>query len=244
MKKDFLNIYFTKRFNAIDKCIIAYKQYQNPEDLHRLRVNIKKIKALISFIEDVFDEKHKSQELKALFQKAGAIRELQINIHLLNLIPQFPKRFITHLKKEEDNLSQQFLKHTPRYLKSISQFRNDLSLPQRLPAKKSLQTYFKKQLKKANKKLQNKNRENTHRYRTKIKNMLYVYNSLPKKLQENIKLDGEVLTEQQKKVGQWHDLYSAINFLSKQSFAPEIAEHLSKLKRKEGKLFSALPRKS
>ena len=240
MEKYLLNTYINKRLKSIKRRLTAYKQNQTPEDLHHIRVDIKKIKALFSFAEDAYKRNYSCKELKSLFRKAGAIREQQINIQLLSVLSPFPKRFVAQLKQEENALQKQFLKYTSHYLKNITHFKNDLSLPERLPNKRTLQSYFRKELKKANKKLHSDNKESTHRYRTKIKNILYVYNILPENLQQSIELDTESITLQQKKVGQWHDLYSAINYLSNQSFAPKITDYISKLKQKESKQFNAL----
>lgn len=240
MKKNLLNTYITKRIKSIKQHLIVYEENKAPEELHRIRVDIKKIKALLSFAEDAYENNYSRKKLKSLFQKAGAIRELQINIQLLSELSPFPKQFVAQLKQEKNNLQEQFLKNTSLYLKNITRFKDDLSLPKTLPNKRTLHAYFKKELKKANQKLHSGNKENTHRYRTKIKNILYVYNCLPENLQQNIELNKTNITQQQKKVGQWHDLYSAINYLSNQSFAPKITEYISKLKRKESRQFKTL----
>lgn len=240
MKKDILNNYILKRLNSIELHLVAYNQQKNSEDIHRLRVDIKKIKAILSFAKKIYDREYNTDSLSALFHNAGTIRELQINQLLLCRLPEFPKRYLKQLKKEENNLKQQFRMRTPHYIKNISKLRYSLSLPTELSGKKSIKNYIKKELKKANKKLRSNDKEYTHRYRSIIKKLLYVYNIIPLKLQQRIKLEKTVINQQQKKVGKWHDHYIATNFLSKQSFAPEIRHYISKMRTKENRLFAAL----
>ena len=240
MKKNVFNTYFDKRLKSIKQHLISYKQDQKPEDLHHIRVEIKKIKAILSFAKDLYEEAYDLSELKPLFKKAGAIRELQINRQLLVELPPFPKQYLKQLKQEETDLTQQFIRNNTRYLKSAERFREGLSLPENLPAKKHLKAHFKKELKKAHKKWQNKNRKDMHRYRRKLKNMLYLYNALPEKVQHSSELDKTGINQQQQKLGKWHDLYSAISFLSRQAFSTKITDYIARLKTKESKRFKSL----
>lgn len=57
------------------------------EDIHQLRVSIKKLRAVWSLIEkinkDKFDKKNHFQIVKNLFKKAGYLREAQLNLAML-----------------------------------------------------------------------------------------------------------------------------------------------------------------
>ncbi|MBK8698521.1 MAG: CHAD domain-containing protein [Saprospiraceae bacterium] len=94
--------------------------------------------------------------------------------------------------------------------------------------------------KKANKILQDKDREGMHQYRKKIKKLMYVYNVLPKKIQKMIDFNKTELNNQQKRLGNWHDNYAAINYFSDEHIPLETSEYFQKLKKREERQFNAL----
>ena len=240
MKNNHLNHYVIGRLKSITQHFSAYTKDKKPQRLHHLRVDIKKIKAVFSFAEKVYKEKYKTNTLKPLFQKAGKIREIQINTQLLNEFPQPPEKLITQLKKKENILSLQFIKYSSRYLKLIKTLRENIYLPEILPSKKKIKKYFKKEEQKANKKLKNKDKAHVHQYRMKIKKIMYIFKALPNSIQQEIELDETKINKQQKKLGSWHDTYSAINFLSLEQSQLKTAPYILKLKEKEKRQFDAL----
>jgi len=225
---------------SIEQNLLIYKKYKHPHCLHHLRVDIKKIKAVFSFAESVYKKKYSTTKLKPLFNKTGEIREIQINIHLLSEFPHPPERIITELKKKENLLIEQFLKHGSRYIWRIKNFRKNVCLPEILPDKITITKYFNKEKQKSNKKLVSKNREDVHRYRTKIKKIMYVYIALPRRIKKEIELNEVEINKLQEKLGDWHDTYSAINFLSNEHFPINTSEYILKLKEKENRQFNAL----
>lgn len=240
MERNLLNNYVLDRFKSIEQNLSAYTKDKKPEFLHRLRVEIKKIKAVFSFAEYIYKQKHDATKLKPLFLKAGKIREMQINIHLLSAVPLPPKRLVTQLKKKETILIQQFIKNSSRYILLIKDFRKKACLPEILRSKKTIIKYFKKEREKANKTLQDIDREGMHEYRKKIKKMMYIYSALPKRMQKKIELNEAEINKQQKKLGDWHDTYSAINFFSHAHFPMQTSELILKLQKKEKRQFNTL----
>lgn len=65
---------------------------QGVEDIHQLRVAIKKLRALISLIElagnGEFQKKEHFDFFKNIFRKAGKVREIQVNLSLIKKIDQ------------------------------------------------------------------------------------------------------------------------------------------------------------
>ena len=242
MKKNLLKHYVVNRLKSIEQNLSIYIQDKKPESLHHLRVEIKKIKAVFSFSKKVYKEKYNTAKLKPLFNKAGKIRETQINIHLLGLFPYPPEKLIEQLKKKEYILTLLFVKCSSRYVRLIKEFRKNICLPKILPNKKRINKYFKKEKQKANKKLKNNDRKDLHRYRTKIKKLMYVYNFLPKKTQKEMELNETEINKQQGMLGDWHDTYSTTNFLSHEYLPMKTAENVVKLKEKEKRQFDVLLR--
>jgi len=242
VKKNLLNHYVINLLKFIEQNLSIFIKDKKPECLHHLRVDIKKIKAVISFSENIYKEKYNTTNLKPLFVKAGEIREIHLDIHLLGLFPHHSGKLIEQLKKKKNILTLQFIKCDSKYVRLIKKFRKNVCLPEMLPNNKIINKYFEKEKQKANKKLKNKEREELHRYRAKIKKLMYVYDALPKRIQKEIELNKAQINKQQVKLGDWHDTYSAIKFLSHEHFSLETVEYVQKLKDKEKRQFNALLR--
>jgi CHAD domain-containing protein len=215
---------------------------KDPENLHRLRVDIKKIIAVLSFAENVYKEEYNKGMIKPLFSEAGKIRETQINIRILELMLHPPKKIIEQLKNKENILSIEFIKCGSQYLRLIKNFRKIIYLPEKLPNKIIIINYFKREKNKANKKLKMQERVDLHKYRSKIKKLMYVYCALPKKIKKELEFNDVKINRQQEELGDWHDTYSVISFLSQEHFTTKTNEHLIKLKEKEKRQFNSLLR--
>jgi len=240
MEKNLLNNYIFDHIESLEQNLSTYRKDKNPEFLHRLRVDFKKIKAIFSFAEKIYIEKYDIIKLKPLFLKAGKIREMQLNIHLLSAVSHPPERLIARLKKKENILIQQFIQNGSRNIILINEFREKTCIPEKLRSKKIILKYFKKEKKKAKKILRHKDREGMHVYRKKIKKMMYIYNALPKGIQKKIELNETKINKLQEQLGDWHDTYSAINFFSHAHFPMPISAYILKLKEKEKRQFNTL----
>ena len=238
-EKNRLNNYVLDLLEAVNHNLSAYKKDKDPESIHNLRVNIKKIKAVFSFAEKIYKEKHDTSLLMPLFKKAGKIREMQINNRVLSAVPQFPESLISELKMKEDILIRQFLKNTSLYKNQIRDFREKASLSEKLPDKKTIIKYFEKESSKAKSILQNTDREGMHRFRKKIKIIMYMYDVLPLSLQNKIDLNEAEINKQQKSVGVWHDTNAILKFLSDEH-PVETSEYILKLRTKEKRQFNLL----
>ena len=240
MKKNLLNHFVFDLLKSIEKNLSIYIKNKTPECLHILRVDIKKINAVLSFAERVYNEEYNTSNLKPLFRKAGKIREIQINIHLLELFPLPPKNLIEQLKNKENILTMEFIKSGSRYKRHLKNFRKIIYLPEKLPNKLIINKYFKREKNKANKKLKKQERVDLHKYRAKIKKLMYLFYAFPKSIQKDIEFNELETNRRQEKLGDWHDTYSSINFLSHEHFIENTNEYLLKLKEKEKSQFNAL----
>lgn len=239
MKKNVLNDYILSRLKKIEKDLLAYLHDKDPEQLHRLRVEIKRIKAIFSFANSTDTKSYRAAKLKPLFRKAGEIRELQINIQLLSSLPQADEKQIAQLKNEELNLSEEFISKAPLFFKSIKNFRRKTTLSPGLPTEKRIKKYFRKKLAKTLSALQPGDRERLHLFRKGIKEMMYVFDALPDKSRERIIINRPYINRLQQKAGEWHDTAAVISYLSGQTFQG-LDQVISKLAEKERDEFNDL----
>jgi CHAD domain-containing protein len=240
MKNSLFNNYLLNLLDSLEQNLSAYTKEKNPESIHCLRLDIKKIKAVLSFAEYIYKEKCDATRLNPLFHKAGEIREMHLNIHLLSLVPHPPQRLITQLKNKENVLIQQFIENGSEYITLIKDFSSKICFLKIQRSKKTIIKHFKKEQKKAKKILQHKDRESMHGYRKKIKKIIYIYNVLPEKMQNKINLKEAKIDKQQKKLGEWHDTYAAIQFLSHEDLPLKTSAYILKLKEDEKRQFKDL----
>jgi CHAD domain-containing protein len=236
MKKNLLYHHVSDHLKSIEKHLCAYSKNGKPKNLHLLRLDIKVAKALFSFAEDIYNEPYSVIALKSIFQKAGEIRDIQI----ISSPKHLPGKLIRQLKKKENFLKKQLQNDIPKYIKSIESFRKGVTLPTALPDKELIKAYFEEEMMKANQDFQNQDREGLHQFRKSLKKIMFVYNVLPKKIKKEIDLDEQHINKLQEEVGNWHDSYSSIEFLSCQYLKQKPVEYISKLKQKETKQFNAL----
>ena len=240
MKKKLLYRQVRAHLKSIEKYLCAYSKVAKPRYLHLMRLDIKIIKALFSFAKDLSKESYGTIDLKIIFQKAGEIREIQVMIKLLNSSLIIPEKLIDQLEKKEKDVKNQFLENISKYIVIVKNFRKKMSFPIIVMDKEIIKSFFETELIKANQKFQSNDREGLHQFRKSIKKLMFVYEALPKKIRNEVVLNKRQINRLQKKVGNWHDTYSAIDFLSNHYFLKIPTNFLSKLKKKEQKKFKAL----
>jgi CHAD domain-containing protein len=239
MKKDVLKYYVLERLQSVEENLPAYKKTRRPERLHNLRVEIKKIRAAFSFAKDVYKEKFSVDPIKPLFKKAGEIRELLINIAMLKSGSGGQTKLVNELRKKARDLRLEFVKQTAEYDKEVKKFRAAIEMPDEVPDKGRVKRYFKRAIGKAKTDLENKDRENLHDLRKRIKTIMYAYHLLPKKLQKEVDVNEDFIDQLQQKTGDWHDTYAAIDYLKGLKIEGS-GTWIARLRKKEQRQFDAL----
>jgi CHAD domain-containing protein len=214
----FLNI----QFNSIIKNLENFSVNQDPECVHDLRVNIKKLRAVCSFLRKAGQEKLLPKRiLGGLFDDAGEMRDLQMNIKLMEQFDQ-PKQVLETLKVNEEKLAETFVLKIPGYMKEVNRNQNSIIFSNEDPGKKHVKNYFDKMINKCIALLAGpKDPENLHRFRMLIKKLMYVLDALPRNLARPVGLNVKYLERLQKKAGEWHDAYIGWQFLQSLDVFPE-----------------------
>jgi CHAD domain-containing protein len=237
MKKDVLSTYVRGHLKSAGRHLSDFAENRQSESLHALRVELKKIKAACSFAEFVFKDTCTTTPLKPLFKEAGKIRELQVHISLLSRFPHPPKRLIAQLELREKSLTESFVNNFPTHSDSLKDFRKNARLPKKEIDSKAILKYIAKM---QDLRLPKNDAEELHSCRIRIKRMMHVYYMLPDKIQKKTNLDIESIEQLQDELGDWHDLHTAIHFLSGETVPKRAAEHILKLKEQESSLYETL----
>lgn len=215
MNNEVLHIFLLEQLKSVERHLKDLSEDSDLEHLHRLRVSIKKIRSLLSFIKYAYSEKFDFRLLENLFKKAGEIREIQINIDLIKTLPKFPLAVIDDWKKIKERRMKNYLNHIPEYITLVRRFRKKTFLTYHMPNEIIIQSYIRKIRLKATKRFHSKNRNDMHRFRKLIKKLIYMYELLPERSKKVAGIDLELIHKIQSEVGTWHDTYAAISFIKR-----------------------------
>jgi CHAD domain-containing protein len=229
MKTNVLTTYLDKRLDSVEKNLHAYKEDNKPKRLHRLRVDIKKIRSVLRFIRKRYNQEYDLSRLKTVFHRAGTLRELQQHLRVLKEA-NASEALVSDLEEQKNKHKASFASHVPHYLGYTAETRGEIALPAEKLDKKTVRKYFKKRLKKAKQDIGEEDRGKAHKFRKRLKNVLYLYKALPKKLRKKIQLDTGYLDKVQDKAA----------FIAETTSSPEAAESRAKLETKEKKQFEKL----
>jgi CHAD domain-containing protein len=224
-----LNSLISEAGSALD----SFLEKKDSEDIHRLRVAIKKIRALAWLQKKCGASGAQAQadRLKKIFKHAGRIRTSQVMLSLIGDIGKAGRKIIASEKRKELASTRAFKKQKPRYhdlLFSVGKTTHVHPMK-----KKRVLRVYKKALRKTDSLLHSEEDEQIHESRKRIKRLIYNYPLLGKKAKKKLGLDKKFLGKAEETIGEWHDAVIAFDFMKK---VPAISKtSLSKLEHKAGK---------
>lgn len=177
------------------------------EELHTLRVDLKKIKALLYFASRCHDKPKIWKDyrfIKPLFRSAGALREPQIVKKIMQQAsPEIPEEIDRQIQEKTRNFSE----NINEFQDGLKKFRSkaiagiaDIDLA-------SAVSFFERQKKKIRKEvLKHDPGKHWHEARKRMKIMMYMLSILPKKAVSEIGVNHKELDRIQELLGDWHDL--------------------------------------
>jgi len=236
-----------KRFKAIGKAMLrhlrAFFELQNPEALHHFRIKVKKMRALLLFLQDGVQDKYEAGLLKSLqsiFKHAGRIRSAHINIGLLIQYPVTDPTFKIEQENIEKNEIEHFCAKRDAYIKSVKLISKALSDTFRDIDDKEILTLYKKRIKKLVRFFERPSLDihKLHKTRKKIKNLLYLYRILPKSLVRKLDLNDAYLEHLQEAIGKWHDVVLPLELLKTEGY--ENRSEIAAIHREKGLLYRSI----
>jgi CHAD domain-containing protein len=209
--------YFRKCWKKIDRYLIDIVNKVNMEDVHKLRIEIKKLDALSILYRKCIPGSRISEHLhpvKKLFRHLGMIRSAQLNLKLAknhniqneeffrwqsNLILQLTSKLKAHRKLYQSRINHSF----DNLLKSTSRIDSDCFDKAYFQVFQKTINYFKDP----------SDFTKIHKNRKRIKFLLYNLDHLSSPLKDEISQSLEVLDTLQGAIGQWHDYDGLIELL-------------------------------
>lgn len=185
------------------------------DKLHALRVNAKKIKAVVSLLKACSQNKKFSiKRLKELFAHAGEIRTAQLNVEALH------EHHIQNeeLEKEQNHViereSNELCKRKKTYNRNIKKLKKSLAIHSSAIKNKSILLYYHDSLLKLSANFSPPIKDEClHDNRKIIKRLLFALKILPDSLTDQININQQYLDDLQDLIGKWHDTIIASELL-------------------------------
>jgi hypothetical protein len=218
-----LKSYSKKRFKNLKQDLKSYGRLQDPDVLHRIRVEIKKIKVLINLI-DFSVKKFKGHQhfvpLRTIFRKAGEIRQPEVLYKLL-LLYQIENVTDTQIPKSKvmDRLSAAFQKKASASIETVNEQEKKIKKQYNKVSKTEAEKYLKKRKRELEHLLYHHfNKKELHKARKICKEIVYLH------WIDNSKEPDPFYTEVEDRIGQWLDKQVLLPILKKKKAVGEVTK--------------------
>jgi CHAD domain-containing protein len=225
----YLNKYYKIQKAELEKNFFLITQVYKAEVVHKLRVNLKKIRALFYLLEHIdpqlFKVKKQYRKLRSLFKVVGQIRDVQVQKELIDLFEKELEIHFTdycnYLNKIEDNHIKQFrkwiltnkLEHSEKPLHKINKIYKKIN-------HKTLKIIARQFITLRIEKISElhefaHDEEKLHKIRALLKEIMYIHNILKNHYPDFVFLKGfsELIEKSEKALGDWHDRHVAVEYV-------------------------------
>ncbi|SDG38069.1 CHAD domain-containing protein [Chitinophaga filiformis] len=232
--------YLVKRCLELRLQLYAFADAGGEDALHKLRVEIKKLKAFSKLTKLYKGEKAVTikKNIRKIFHRAGIIREASINLQMIKQFNIHHPAFNTEAKGTIQQETAKFRLHKTDYnddirnnvksfLKSLQPVRNH-----------DIKHWFTRQLKKIAGVVTTTSTDQLHEARKRIKNLVYMHGILQQRLASALELNIDYLDQMQDAIGKWHDTAVAVELLAAHSSGNKAK--ISKLHKEQDKAGKAI----
>jgi len=216
MKKREEEKYFDKQWETMTASLAAYLETEDPEDLHRFRVQVKKLRAFIVMADSVEDVPVLAplfKPVKSVFKKAGEIRNAYMNQQLGNAHHTGNNLLMESQQLLQLNAHRDFKLAGDKHLDKINRAQHQLE--GKIPPISDLHInlFYQKLLQQIADTVKNiKFNEGLHECRKLVKILIYNLKLVRPVL--TIGLNEDYLEQVQTAIGDWHDCVLAIELFS------------------------------
>jgi CHAD domain-containing protein len=218
-----LKTFANKQFKNLTDDLESYHHLQDPEVLHKIRVEIKKIKVMLNLI-NYSVKKFKAHQhfipFRTIFRRAGEIRQPEVLYKLLLLYQvggvkdgQIPR------SKKLDKLSKAFQKDVPMFIESVKTQKKKVKKCFEQVSKDDALNYVKKKRRELERLLfPTFNKAGLHKVRKICKEVIYLHwvDHQPK--------PDPFFNEAENIIGQWHDKQVLLPIVKKNKAVDEIGK--------------------
>ncbi len=206
--------------------IKAFLQLENQEELHQFRVQVKKLKAILTLYAREKENKNLLKDfkpVKEVFTKAGDIRNAHIHLEL-GQKHQLEEGFHQHQQKLLENNLADFNKKGNKYLKAIKKAKMKLQNDTHKLDNKTIRKFYHEKMVEIEAFFANPTfDEDLHTARKNIKLLIYNQKIAASALKNKLQINLKYLDELQNSIGEWHDHNLTIDLLASTGNAEDAA---------------------
>lgn len=240
LKKKRQHEYIDKRCKNILLYINAFCTKKNPEALHKVRVEIKKLRAFVYFAEKLANEKfskHVEPVIK-IFKKAGKMRTANLYLEMIRKYRIHNADFRKEQQAVFKTVAEEFCASLEENKRSICECCEAIRDKCHDIDNKEILEFFKKRIKSLSSFFSKKpDEDKLHARRKKMKILLYIESFLQRSVREKLKLNRLYLDKLQNAIGEWHDTALLVELFENMNFAGK--ETLKQLTKKRETLLQA-----
>lgn len=216
LSRKLLRDYLHSQAVLVHDLLAHYRETLDPEDLHRLRVALKKCRAWIWLqrrSDNPLPETTVGQ-LRRVFAHAGKVRAVLVHLELLRQYMPRRSEKVAGLADKAELLSRGFAAKTVGYQRKINAAAQNLLRKVAAPEEKQAEKLLHAQTRKALRRLREKFGDTAlHDCRKKLKRILYLRSMAPETSPLHDKKEIRRLHHLQDLIGQWHDVDLFIRLL-------------------------------
>ncbi len=210
--------YLAKEWKAMNSHLKVFLESGDQEELHRFRVQIKKVRAMLSLFENTSKQQHLLKDFKPvrkIFKYAGQIRDAYTNLQLGERYQLKNEVFESSQQKIIEEGTLEFKQHGKKHLKHIKSVYKQLKKQLSKAHNKAIAEYYKKQLQEISGNLTVSGfNEDMHTNRKLIKILVYNHKLANKALNGSVPFNVAYLDKLQGAIGEWHDNVIAAELFS------------------------------
>lgn len=236
MKKKEEKEYFNTEWKDMKEALRSYLDAGNQDDLHKFRVQIKRLRAMLILADGLSNKPQLQKDFKPvrqIFKKAGDIRNAYINLKLAKEYKVENDAFVIEQNKRMEDAANAFRLKGEKYLEKLKTAHKSIEHEIKPINDTHINRFYSEKLHHINNSLTNlRFDDHLHECRKWIKILIYNYALVQPSLQ--LKINEDYLQDIQTAIGNWHD-----NILAKELFATlelEDAALVARINRKHTKL--------
>lgn len=225
--------YFKSLWYNMEAHFMAFYDTQDADQLHQMRVQVKKIRALLNQLTDAEDQKKTSRylkKLKEIFKHAGKLRNVHVNLEVMDNLNIINEDFIAQQQEILANETSLLYAKHDEYVKSLKKAFKVFSKQFDDIRDKKVFRLFERQVNSLGKYFENEWSFDAqlHEARKHIKELLYLHHALNEEQTQRFTLNTEYLHDLQDMIGKWHDHLLTLELMNEQSPVPsEMVEQLN-----------------
>ncbi len=225
LTKAHIKEYIDDKCRTMRRQLKEFKHTGEARALHKLRVAVKKLRALEYLLRTQTEqqeagawEKRPTRSLKRLFKHAGIIRTAQLHLDLLKDLHVPAGSLQVFVSEQQQIITEEttsFHDAHPDYKQRIRKARRRLKKRACDISSKDLQSFFKFRLQDLRSFFSTSGlkEEALHDKRKDLKNLVYLHEMLPESLRKTVDMNERYAHQLQEGIGQWHDHVDAITLL-------------------------------